>query len=61
MRWVSLLLLLLCLGCGRPVLIAAPPVVEAPADPDPRQLWHEETDTPSFHRVYQRLMEPWWL
>jgi hypothetical protein len=53
-----LLLLLLCLGCARPV----PRVQEdAPPVADPRMLWQEETDTPSFYRVYQRFMEPWWL
>jgi outer membrane biogenesis lipoprotein LolB len=58
MRWLSLLLLLLLLGCTRTV-----PMVpeEEPTPPDPRQLWQEEIDTPSFHRVYQRFFEPWWL
>jgi hypothetical protein len=51
-------LLLLLLGCGRPVLSVPE---EEPTTPDPRQLWQEETDAPSFQRVYQRFMEPHWL
>ena len=59
MRSCAALLLLLLLGCARTV---GPQVVEEePTVSDPRMLWQEETDAPSFHRLYQRFFEPWWL
>jgi PBP1b-binding outer membrane lipoprotein LpoB len=52
------LLALLLVGCARTL----PPAVESETTaPDPRMLWQEETDAPSFHRVYQRFLEPSWL
>jgi hypothetical protein len=58
MRACAALLLLLLLGCARTV-----PMVreEEPTVSDPRTLWQEETDAPSFHRVSQRFYAPHWL
>ena len=59
MRWVSLLLLLLCLGCGRPVLIAAPP--NAPLPARPMVDFEPGGDWPDFRKVKGLFLEPYWL